>query len=41
MANARRWPGRLGWFVALWTSSVVALGVVALILKAAMRSFGG
>jgi hypothetical protein len=28
------WLRRIGWFVLLWTASVAALGVVALILRA-------
>jgi len=31
---------RLGWFVLIWTASVLGLGVVALVLRALMSAAG-
>jgi hypothetical protein len=35
-----RWLYRVGWFVALWAASVLALAVVALIFRAIMTAAG-
>jgi hypothetical protein len=34
------WLRRAGWLVALWLAGVAALGVVALLLRIAMRAAG-
>jgi hypothetical protein len=34
------WLRRVGWLVALWLAGVAALGVVALLLRIAMRAAG-
>jgi Protein of unknown function (DUF2474) len=34
------WVRHLGWFVLLWTASVAALGVVALVFHAVMSLAG-
>jgi Protein of unknown function (DUF2474) len=31
------WTRRIGWFVAIWAASVAALGVVAFVLRWAVR----
>lgn len=38
--HAPRWLRRLGWFAALWTLGVGALGAVALVLRAAVQLAG-
>jgi len=37
---AARWPRRLGWLLLIWLASVLALGVVAGLLRLVMRSIG-
>ena len=37
----RRWASRIGWLIAIWTASVLALGVVALIIRALMTGLSG
>ncbi|NNM75339.1 DUF2474 domain-containing protein [Sphingomonas sp. ID1715] len=32
-AITRLWLQRIGWFAAIWAASVLALGVVALVLR--------
>jgi hypothetical protein len=39
-SDRRKWPYRVGWLVLIWTASVVALGVVALILRVIMSVAG-
>lgn len=34
------WLRRLGWMLALWLGGVAALGLVALLLRMAMRAAG-
>ncbi len=38
--QGRGWLSRTGWFVALWTGSVMALLVVALLFRFAMNAAG-
>jgi hypothetical protein len=38
--SRKPWLRRVGWLVLLWTASVAALGVVALILRVFMTSAG-
>jgi hypothetical protein len=38
--SRKPWLRRVGWLVLLWTASVAALGVVALILRAFMTFAG-
>lgn len=33
----RQTLARLGWFVAIWAASVIALGLVALLVRAALK----
>jgi hypothetical protein len=40
MQAHKPWLRRIGWFALLWTASVAALGVVALILRALMSLAG-
>jgi hypothetical protein len=39
-ADTRPWWKKLGWLVLIWSLSVAALGVVALLLKLLMRAAG-
>ena len=34
------WAKRMGWLALLWTASVAALGLVALLIRAAMHAAG-
>lgn len=34
------WPRRLGWLLLLWTLSVLALGLVAWLIRQAMHAAG-
>ena len=34
--GARMWGRRLLWFVGLWAASILALGAVALVIRAAL-----
>lgn len=34
------WPRRFGWLVLIWTASVLALGLVALLFRALMNMAG-
>lgn len=34
------WTRRIGWFVLIWAASVAALGVFALVFRAAMHAAG-
>jgi hypothetical protein len=34
------WAKRVGWLALLWTASVCALGLVALLIRAAMHAAG-
>lgn len=34
------WLRRIGWMLALWLGGVAALGLVALVLRVAMRAAG-
>jgi hypothetical protein len=38
--NSRNWLSRVGWLILIWATSVVALGTVALILRAIMSAAG-
>lgn len=38
MDGAGSWWKRLGWLAAIWAMSVVALGVVAMLLRAWVRA---
>jgi hypothetical protein len=38
--DGRPWWKKLGWLVLIWSASVAALGVVALLLKLLMRAAG-
>jgi hypothetical protein len=40
MQAGKPWLRRIGWLVLIWTASVAALGVVALILRALMSLAG-
>lgn len=40
MEARKPWLRRIGWLVLIWTASVAALGVVALILHALMSLAG-
>jgi len=37
---SRKWLSRVGWLILIWTTSVLALGAVALILRAIMSAVG-
>jgi hypothetical protein len=39
-SGLRTWSKRLVWLVAIWAASVAALGVVAALLRIAMRAAG-
>jgi hypothetical protein len=39
-SDRRKWLSRVGWLILIWTASVAALGVVALILRAIMSVAG-
>jgi len=39
-AQSWKWARRVGWLVVLWTASVAALGVVALIFRLLMQAVG-
>jgi hypothetical protein len=34
------WPRQVAWFIALWTASVIGLGVVAMVFRAIMTAAG-
>ena len=36
----RLWVRRIGWLVLIWTASVIALGIVAALLRTLMRFAG-
>jgi hypothetical protein len=36
----QKWLKRIAWLIAIWSASVAALGVVALLLKALMTAAG-
>lgn len=38
--NHRRWLRRAGWLALIWTASVVALGVVAILFRLLMNASG-
>jgi hypothetical protein len=40
MQARKPWLRRIGWLVLIWTMSVAALGIVALILRALMSLAG-
>jgi hypothetical protein len=40
MEARKPWVRRIGWFALLWTVSVAALGIVALMLRALMSLAG-
>jgi hypothetical protein len=39
-SNSRKWPSRVGWLILIWATSVLALGAIALILRAIMSAAG-
>ncbi|HEY0146412.1 MAG TPA: DUF2474 domain-containing protein [Methylovirgula sp.] len=39
-ATSRAWLKRIGWLVLIWTLSVLALGIVALLFRALMKLAG-
>ena len=39
-SNSRNWLSRFGWLILIWATSVLALGTVALILRAIMSAAG-
>jgi hypothetical protein len=40
LPDERPWWKKLGWLILIWSASVVALAVVALLLKVLMRAAG-
>ena len=39
-SESRKWLHRFGWLVLIWSASVAALGLVALVLRAVMTAAG-
>jgi hypothetical protein len=39
-SRGRLWARRIGWLLLIWTLSVAALALVALLLRVAMRASG-
>jgi hypothetical protein len=39
-SNSTNWLSRVGWLILIWATSVLALGAVALILRAIMSAAG-
>ena len=40
ISDSRKWLSRVGWLILIWATSVVALGGVALVLRAIMSVVG-